>query len=87
MPRLHTIGNIHIRVYHDDTGKHRMPHFHAVTPDGGMVISLPELHVIAGLIRNWETVVAWAGAEENLNRLMDQWDRGNPTTPVRRPRQ
>lgn len=86
MPRLHSIGNIHIRVYPGDTRKHRMPHFHAVTPDAAMVISLPELHVIAGLIRNWEAVVAWAELEDNLNRLMDEWDRGNPTALIRRPR-
>jgi hypothetical protein len=44
----HTIGNVHIRVYPDDTKRHRMPHFHAASPDGDMVVSLPALQVIVG---------------------------------------
>jgi len=84
MPRLHTIGNVQIRVYPDDTKKHRMPHFHAASPEGDMVVSLPELQVIAGSVRDVNAVLAWAAVEENLKRIMDAWDRGNPTVPVRR---
>ena len=85
MPRLHTIGNVQIRVYPDDTKKHRMPHFHAASPEGDMVVSLPELQVIAGLVKDRKAVLAWAEIEANLKRLMDEWDRGNPNVPVRRP--
>jgi hypothetical protein len=85
MPRLHTIGNIQLRVYPDDTKKHRMPHFHAASPDGDMVVSLPDLRVIAGSVRESRAVLDWASIEANLTRLIDEWDRGNPTVPARRP--
>jgi len=85
MPRLDTIRNVHIRVYPDDTEKHRMPHFHAASPEGEMVVSLPELEVIAGSVKDHKAVLEWAAIEVNLKRLMDEWDRGNPAVPVRRP--
>ncbi len=85
MPRLHTIGNIEIRVYPDDTKKHRMPHFHAASPEGDMVVSLPELDVVVGSVRNQGAVLGWARDQVNLSRLMDTWDNGNPTLKVRRP--
>nr|WP_158258611.1 DUF4160 domain-containing protein [Rhodopila globiformis] len=86
MPRLHTIGNVQIRVYPDDTKKHRMPHFHAASPEGDMVVSLPDLQVIAGSLKDRAAVLEWARIEANLERLMVAWDQGNPTVPVRRSR-
>lgn len=85
MPRLHTIGNVEIRVYPDDTKKHRMPHFHAASPEGDMVVSLPELDVVVGTVRNREAVLGWARDQVNFSRLMDTWDKGNPNLKVRRP--
>jgi hypothetical protein len=85
MPRLHTIGNVQVRVYPDDTKKHRMPHFHAASPDDDMVVSLPELEIIAGSVKDWRAVLEWAMIEMNLKRLTVEWDRGNPGVPVRRP--
>jgi hypothetical protein len=86
MPRLHSIGSVHIRIYADDTRKHRMPHFHAASPDGDMVVALPDLHVLAGTIRDWHPVLEWAREAPNLKRLMDEWDRCNPTMTIRRPK-
>ncbi len=85
MPRLHTLGNVEIRVYPDDAQKHRMPHFHAVSPNEEIVISLPELTVIAGTLRSRARVIVWASVAANLIRLMDVWDLGNPNMKVRRP--
>ena len=85
MPRLHTIGNVQIRVYPDDTKRHRMPHVRAASPEGDMVVSLPALQVIAGSVKDRKAVLDWAGIAENCKWLMDEWDRGNPTVLVRRP--
>ncbi len=85
MPRIVTLRSTQIRVYPDDTRKHKQPHFHAASPDGEVVISLPELDVIAGAVRNLDEVMAWAFIPSNLTRLMDVWDLGNPNIKVRRP--
>jgi hypothetical protein len=50
-----------------------------------MVVSLPGLQVIAGSVKDQSVVLEWAGIEVNLKNLMDEWDRGNPAVPVRRP--
>jgi hypothetical protein len=83
MPRLATVGSTQIRVYADDTRKHKQPHFHAASPDGGAVISLPELDVIAGSVKNIDAVIGWAPTNENLRKLLDAWDLGNPTMKIR----
>jgi hypothetical protein len=61
-----------------------MPHFHAASPNGDLVVSLPDLQVIAGSVRDQRAAPEWAAIEANLQRLMDEWDRGNPTVLVRR---
>jgi hypothetical protein len=52
---------------------------------GDMVVSLPELQVIAGFVRDPAAVLSWARIEDNLKRLMDEGDKGNPSIPVGRP--
>jgi hypothetical protein len=37
------------------------------------------------LVEDRKAVLDWARIAENRDRLMDEWDRGNPTVPVRRP--
>lgn len=51
-----------------------------------MVVSLPDLQVIAGSLKDRAAVLEWARIEANLERLMVAWDQGNPTVPVRRSR-
>jgi hypothetical protein len=80
-----TIGSTQIRVYPDDTKKHKRPHFHAASPDSDVVIGLPELDVIAGSVRNLHDVIAWAIVPHNLVKVLDAWDLGNPTMPTKRP--
>jgi hypothetical protein len=84
MPRMTTIGSTEVRVYPDDTKKHKRPHFHAASPDGEAVIGLPDLDVIAGSLRNLKAVKEWAAVDANLTKLMDAWDLGNPAAKVRR---
>lgn len=84
MPRLASLGSTQVRVYPDDTRKHKRPHFHAASPDGDAVIGLPECDVIAGSVRNMGEVLEWAGQAENLARLIAAWDLGNPGMKVRR---
>jgi hypothetical protein len=62
----------------DDARRHRQPHFHAVDPDQAVVVSLPELAIIAGRLRRSREVIAWARQVENLRRLVGAWNRGNP---------
>jgi len=81
--RIVQIGNICVRVYADDAKKHKRPHFHAVGPDDNIVVGLPELDIIEGAIsaKARDQVLEWAAG--NRGRLIDAWNRGNPTTPVR----
>ncbi|UEM18419.1 DUF4160 domain-containing protein [Skermanella mucosa] len=83
--RMGQVGNVVIRVYPDDTKKHRRPHFHAVGPDDNIVVGLPLLDIIEGSIasKDRDRVLDWA--TENLQRLIDAWNIGNPTIPVRTP--
>ena len=82
MPKMGTVGNIALRVYADDTKKHKRPHFHAVGPDDSMVISLPELEPIEGALAppDHKRVMDWA--KENKALLIDTWNKGNPSIPV-----
>ena len=83
MPTLFKIGNVAIRIFFDDTQKHRHPHFHAVGPDDSMVVSLPDLAVIEGEVDNKADVLKWA--RDNLTDLVTEWNRCNPNLPVRQP--
>jgi hypothetical protein len=83
MPRLALLRNIAIRVYLDDTKKHRRPHFHAVGPDRNAVIALPSLEVIEGDLVRGELAEVLRWAQANLDRLIEQWNDGNPKFPVR----
>jgi hypothetical protein len=84
MPTIHRIGGIHVRIYADDTKKHRKPHFHAVGPDKDAAISLPELEVIAGRLDrvDYEAVMNWAENDENKAKLIQVWNRINPKAKI-----
>ena len=47
---LDRIGNISIRVFANDTKKHRRPYLHAVGPEDNVVVSLPDLRIIEGAL-------------------------------------
>lgn len=78
-----TLGNLAIRVFFNDTQKHRQPHFHAVGPEDSMVVSLPDLKIIEGMVGSHADVLDWARA--NLPRLVGEWNRCNPHMPAREP--
>ncbi|MBI1209017.1 MAG: DUF4160 domain-containing protein [Azospirillum sp.] len=83
--KLAEIGNICIRIYPDDTRKHKRPHFHAVGPDTNAVFALPEMDIIAGSFSRTERdqVLAWAAL--NMDHLIETWNQLNPRIPVRPP--
>jgi hypothetical protein len=47
MPTLASLGSLKIKVFADD---HNSPHFHAVTPDGDVLIGIADFAVMAGRI-------------------------------------
>lgn len=83
--RMDTVGNIEIRVYPDDTKKHKRPHFHAVGPDDNIVVGLPDLDIIEGEIGAAERKQVMRWANEHKDDLINEWNKGNPNIPVRTP--
>jgi hypothetical protein len=47
------------------------------------VIALPSLEVIQGTLVRGELTEVLQWAQANLDRLIGQWNEGNPTLPVR----
>ena len=69
MPTISMFYGIIIRMYWDDSDRHKMPHFHAYYADYEAVFSL-EGNLIAGFFPNKQSayVKAWALLhEEELN--------------------
>jgi hypothetical protein len=85
LPEIARLGSITIRVYADDAWRHHRPHFHAVDPNSEVVVSLPELTILAGRLWRSAEVIAWAADPVNLRRLIDAWNAGNPNRPVTGP--
>jgi hypothetical protein len=74
MPTLASVGSLKIKVFADD---HNPPHFHAVTPDGDVLIGIADFAVMAGRIdrRSLEVALAWATKHQAL--LEAEWRRLN----------
>jgi len=83
MPPLTTLGNIEIRVYWNDTDKHKRPHFHAVGPERASVFGIPELDQIVGDLKGKEVRAVLEWAEANCDGLERLWNERNPGFPVR----
>jgi hypothetical protein len=82
VPEIARIGNLIVRIFADDTRKHRAPHFHVVGPDEQMVVGLPDLNIIAGHVHRAATVLQWASEPANLARLVSAWNIYNPTAKI-----
>ena len=82
MPESARVGSIVIRIYADDTRKHRRPHFHAVGPDAGAVISLPEMEIIAGRLARSGLEAVLDFAEQHREHLIREWNRLIPTVQI-----
>ena len=82
MPRIGTVGNIHIWICYHDTAQHHEPHFHADGPDRGSVLAVADLEVLAGDLRRKElkAVREWAAGHPHL--LRDTWNECNPQAPI-----
>jgi hypothetical protein len=81
MPTVNILDAIKIQIYFNDTQRHQLPHFHAVTKTRQAAISLVDFRVLAGgLGRNqMKKVMDWA--KENRAALIQEWDRCNPHRP------
>jgi hypothetical protein len=82
MPRLADLGGVVIRVYFNDTGAHREPHFHAVTPERQVLVSIRNLEALAGSLAapEWRKVRRWANRHRAL--LVEAWNMCNPHQPM-----
>jgi hypothetical protein len=82
MPRLADLGGVVIRVYFNDTGAHREPHFHAVAAAQQALVSIRTLELLAGQLdtRDWRKVRRWAKQHQAL--LVETWNRCNPQQPL-----
>jgi len=80
--KIDTLGNMEIRLWPDDTRKHRQPHFHAAGPDRSAVIALPGFEVIVGDLRAKELDAVLAWAAKNKKRLVAEWNRLNRQAPI-----
>ena len=82
MPELVRLGSIILQIFFNDTGKHRLPHFHVRCPHGRIAVAIDGFDVIAGdpgccdmkAVRRW--------AEENRPLLVATWNQCNPQLPV-----
>ncbi len=83
MTKLHTIGNIEIRIHPDDTKKHKHPHFHASSPTGSAVIVISTLEVLVTDMPNkkLDKITSWAA--QNIQTLTDHWNELNPQQPIK----
>lgn len=81
MPELVRLGSIILQVFFNDTGKHRLPHFHVRAPDGRVVVAIADLAVIAGdeSVCDMKEVRRWAS--DNRTTLISEWNRCNPGMP------
>jgi len=77
MPRLADLGGVVIRVYFNDTGAHREPHFHAVAAEQQALVSIRTLEVLAGRLgtTEWRKVRRWAKRHHGL--LVETWNTCN----------
>jgi hypothetical protein len=79
MGKLHSIGNMTIRVYAND---HLPPHFHAVSPDHEALIEIATLTILRGSLsaQGRKAVMTWA--EANRNAITAEWNRINRRFPI-----
>lgn len=78
MPRIALIGSIAVRIYRDDVGRHRKPHFHAAAVDGEVLVSIPELAVLDGKMKPADLRRVHRWAEQNVALLIEHWNLYNP---------
>ena len=74
MPTLVRLGRVSIRVFYND---HAPPHFHVATPDGGVLVRIETLTVIAGMIRRTDLELALEWARGNMDLIRAEWRLGN----------
>ena len=70
MPVLHRIGSVSVRMYADD---HHPPHFHIVSPDFQVLVTIADFTVIAGAARPGQLDEAMAWAREHGELLARVW--------------
>ncbi len=82
MPRIADLGGVKIRIYFDDTGRHREPHFHAVSANGEVLISIKDLRILDGELPRGDLAKGMDWARGNRELLRSKWNEFNPNQPV-----
>lgn len=70
MPTIHDFGGFKVVIYFDD---HNPPHFHVISKDEEVMVSIASLDVLAGSMNRKRLGTALAWAEENREILFDKW--------------
>ncbi len=70
MPTLRRFGAVSIRMYADD---HRPPHFHIVSPNFEVLVSLFDLTILVGEAKAADIAEALEWARSNREALALKW--------------
>jgi hypothetical protein len=74
MPTIHDFGRLRICIYFDD---HNPPHFHVVSPEEEVLVSLESMEVVAGSMNRKSLSQAMRWAAANRDVLAAKWDEYN----------
>ncbi len=83
MPKIHTIENIEIWIFFNDTKKHKAPHFHVSLPDGGAVIDIRAMNPLVSDMKAKKLKKALDWAKDNAGTLKKAWNEYNPHQPMK----
>lgn len=82
MPTIAHIGAIQIRIYYDDHGP---PHFHAVSPDFDVKVTIADFSIISGTGklrgRDLTAIRAWGQMHQDV--LYENWQCARDGMPLR----
>lgn len=82
MPTLVTLGALKIVVFFNDTDRHQIAHFHILSPEGRVAISIADGTVLAGTLSLRKIRPALEWAEMHRDVLIAEWNRCNPHRPM-----
>ena len=71
---FHNYYGISFCMYPMDNKKHKMPHIHAYSGDGELVISLIDCTIIEGQMKKSKQKLALQWTEENIEKLKYAWN-------------
>ena len=81
MPTIAVIGSIQIRIYYDD---HGVPHFHAVSPEFDIKLTISDFAVISGTgrVRGRDLAAIQAWGRKHQAMLYLNWQHARDGKPL-----